>query len=183
MSMRNRAPRAPRRDRFWITSNIATTIPAASNGVSGQVISASMNTDFLARTGLASAARHTMGLTIVRGWWTQAVAASSPVWLRFALGIGVYPEAMDAGDFPDVDSHQGDYKLYDSRFLLESTAADDVLFPRTEDAAGSGIGIESGSMRKVQRSTDEPTLVIQKSGATEQAIILRIVVTQLWLAP
>ena len=90
---------------------------------------------------------------------------------------------MDAADFQQLDSHTGDIVLYDCRTLLESEAANDVLFPRTEYKAGSGVYVESRGQRKIERDGDTIWLVVQKQAVTEQDIILKGSITQLWKLP
>lgn len=156
-------------------------LTAGSSDASGQAIT-DLGAAFIAKAG-RSLNNVTLVHTWVQGWWTQAVAATSPIWVSYTLSIIRANQGMDAGDFADVQGHGNDVVLYDCRALLESEATDDVLFPRTEYKAGSGVFVESRGQRKIERVGDTIWLVGEKTQITEQAVVFRGSVTMLWKLP
>ncbi len=154
-------------------------MPAAETGLASQ--KSVKITDEVESKLQRSLMNMTLTHSYLQGWWTQAVAATSPVWLEYILSFQRGQEGLDSGDFGNLAEHTGDIVLYDCRKLLESEATDDVLFPRT-DLAGSGIRLESRGMRKIERVGDTLFFVTQKS-ATEQDIIFEGSLTLAWLLP
>jgi len=169
-----------RRQTLWTCTPLGLTLAAGGAGVASQQ-KQDVASDFTTKTG-----RNLYNVTLthayLQGWWSQTVAATSPIWGNFVIAFLRAPSGMDAGDFGDLSNHVGDIEMYDCRQLLEAEGTDDVLFPRT-DIAGSGLKIESRGQRKIAREDETMFIVVQKNAVTEQDITFRGAVTCTWLLP
>ena len=181
MTQRFRTSR-PKRGSLFTCQQITHTQAAGTVGVAN-LISTNLGAQFVSK-----ADRSLLNVTAVHiwvsGWWTYAAtAATTPVWVDLTFAVIRAHEAMDSADFTGMSGHDGDIMLFDCRRLLEAAAADDVMFPRTESYAGSGIHVDGRGQRKIARDKDTLFLVSQKGVVTEQDITLRIAVTILWKLP
>jgi len=170
-----------RRTTFWVTQQATLILASGATGQSGQQ-SQDLGGDVRTKAGTTM-----IGLTLVRtfvtGFWAwDAAAASTPIWASYTLAVLKASQHMDDGDFADIGDHDGDLQLHDVRFLREALVANTTLFPGGEHKAGAGIYAESRSQRKMDRIDDTIWIVVQKSVATEQAVTLRVNVSQLWKA-
>jgi len=178
--LRGRALRA-KRGNLFTCQRIDVTLTGTSVDEAGQAV-VDLGLLFATKSG-RSLQNVTLVHTWISGWWSQAVAATSPLWRSYTLAVVRANVGMDTGDFLELEEHTGDISLFDCRALLESEGTDDVLFPRTEHRAGAGVFLESRGMRKIDRVGDTIWLVVQKDGVTEQAIVGRFAVTMLWKLP
>ena len=92
------------------------------------------------------------------------------------LGIGVYSEGMDNGDFPDLSVYNGDWLAYECFSYQMPGAIDTVVNPTS--AAFSRTDYRS--MRKID-SSEMPVLVMQQDHGS--AIVYRLQVSYLVLLP
>ena len=179
MTTRNRAPR---RGRVFTTTQVSLTLVAGDISTASQQSTNQMTSDFETRTG-----RLARGVTVARIWirafyFTLAVI-TAPSLAQYSLGMGIFTQGIDNGDFPDVDGHVGDWMVHDARTLtdLAISTAPTPLVPNDGSGAGSSVVIDNRSMRKLPRVSDDLFLVLQKASTTEDNIQFRAAVTVMWL--
>ena len=181
MTTRNRAPR---RERVFTTTEIALTLAAGNVSGASQQISNQMTSDFESRTG-RTARDITVGRVWITGLWFTLATVTTPVLIGLALGMGIFTEGIDAGDFPDLQSHQGDWFVHRTWRLTDRTSATANPTPLDPDdnvGNSASISIDNRSMRKLGRQSDDLFLVITKDVVTEENIQLHCDVTVMWLA-
>ena len=189
MTQRNRRFIAPtiRRGRMWTTTTgFDLTMVAGDVGVASQKFNIGISSAFETKTG-----RSLRGVTISKiffnGFYHTDVVVTTPILNLFSLAIGIYPEGMDEGDFPDLAAHAGDWLMHDTRILSDRGSATSFPIPLEPNSAGNEAGfvfrIVNSSMRKVQRDTDKVQVVVQKRTVCEENITLTAAVTALWLMP
>jgi len=186
MTNRNVRVSTPRRGRVWTAETVELTLAAAATGVSSQQRSLTI----LATAMETKMNRSLRGVTLSRMyvttfWFTEAQVTTPSVTV-FHAGVGVFTAGVDAGDYPDLSEHAGDWMYHRTWVLsdrLASTTQPTLLEPQHGSInAASNMDVNS-SMRKVGRETEQPHLVVQKASATEEDIKVRFAITALWLVP
>jgi len=95
----------------------------------------------------------------------------------FVVGIGVYSRFVDAGDFPDLRFHDGDWPYFQG---IQFKGAGTGLTPvEPEDARNILINAKS---QRVLRSDDDVFLVGQLD-STAVAVTIGFSLSLLWLLP
>ncbi len=175
--------RAPRKERVFVTTEIALTLTAASTSTASQQVSNQMTSDLENRLG-----RTARGVTIARIWvngiWFTNAIVTTPVVMGLSMGIGIFTQNADAADFPDLAAHQGDWMLHHTWRLTDrgaATTSPTLLFPQDSPGNSSGFGLDNRSMRKLSKVSEDLYIVIQKDIATEENIQLHCDVTCMWL--
>ena len=175
--------RAPRRERVFVTTEIALTLTAAGTSTAGQQISNQCTSDLESRTG-RNARAVTIGRVWVTGLWFTTAVVTTPVLIGLSLGMGVFTQSTDVADFPNVASHLGDWFVHRTWRLTDRGAATVNPTPlQPEDAPGNSAGfqIDNRSQRKLGRFSNDLFLVIQKDIATEEDIQFHSDVTVMWI--
>jgi len=185
MTMRTRRrPTTPeRKDRMFVTTEVALTLVAANQSVASQQLTNQLNSDAESRAG-----RSSRGMTVariwVRGFYFTLAVVTTPVVIGVQLGVGIYPSGIDVGDFPNVAAHAGDWMLHDTRRLHDSaslTVAPTLLEPQEVATGGAVLDLDNKSMRKIRKANDELFVVLQKDGVTEENIQFHADFTVMWL--
>ncbi len=181
--MTMRRSRSERRERIFTTTETALTLTAAGTSISGQQISQQTSADFELRTG-----RTLRNATVARIWinglWFTVAAVTTPVIIGLVIGMGVFQESLDAGDFPDLSIHKSSWMLHRTWRLTELDSSDTLprpLFPNAGSGNSCQIVLDNRSMRRIERDGEKLFLVIQKDIATEEAIQFHVDVTVMWL--
>jgi len=177
MTTRNKGPRRPR---LWTTIAPTITLLAAQTGVASQ--------SFLGLGGpytTATGRELQSGVTIARVFCNLLVEEVSPatsaVTFCLAVGVGVFTQNIDAGDFPDLELHEGDWFLHDVRpFAERKTSLENRLVHPTTKAQ---YQLETRAQRKINRRDETPFLLMQKDAVTDFDIVVTACVTILWLTP
>ena len=123
-----------RRRRQWTSVNGQRSI--ATSGEAGQQFLV-LDTSILAEMGLASM----VGMTIVRTFLSimfqseSDETTTSPVTLYTA--IGVYPDGMDSGDFPDLQTYEGDWLLYRTHIFRLPGVVSTLVLPESVSVSRS----------------------------------------------
>ncbi len=185
MTMRNRAPRALRKDPIFITSRMTFTVPAAGTTVAdgGLFSSIQASTDFETRTG-----RTLRNATIARIWlhglYTTSAVVTTPQQSGLFLGAIVLTEKVEDVDFPELQDHAGDWMLHDARNLLQvaTTALQTPLQPQ-DTPAGSVVMLDNKSKRLIRRDTDKLFFAVAKDVVLEEPVDFRCEATVMWLVP
>ncbi len=173
-----------RRDRMWVITPFTLTLGAANVSTASQAVGL-MGTSFESQ-----ADRALRGVTLstmyVKGFWAEATVAASPIAFGVQMGVIVANLGLDAGDYPDLSTGDGDYLLRDCREVREASASatDLILEPsRAGDNIGGPVNIHNRSQRRISRVGEGVSLVVQKDAATEFNITLNVYVTALYLLP
>ena len=182
MTMRNRNRiSVPKREPVFTTTLISLTLVAANISVASQQANNQVTNDLETRLG-----RTARGATITRIWvrgvYHTLAVVSALVIGDYQIGMGVFPEGMDAGDFDDLASHEGNWMLHDSRTLADTSSVTTfpILLVPANVESGSAVNLDNRSQRKLERKGDDLWFVMQKSAATEENIQFRGTVTVLW---
>ncbi len=128
-----------RKTRLW-TTEFVNESPGASPSQEN------LSTEFRTKTGREHLPGDTVAHLYVKGLWSQSAAGDSSA-EELGIGIGFYPSAMDAIDFPSVLDHDGDWVLHDVRGFIEPTTLQTPLVPIQLAA----VDIESRGQRTVPR--------------------------------
>ena len=182
MTMRNRRPQVPRMAKVFTTTEVALTLVAANISVSSQQLTNQMTSDYESLTGKA-ARNVSVGRVWVTGLWFTLAVVSTPVLMGLSMGMGIFTQNTDAGDFPDLATHKGDWFLHRTWRLTDrgsATANPTPLQPEDSPGNSSGFGIDNRTGRKIPRQSDDLFLMIQKDIATEENIQLHCDVTVMW---
>jgi len=183
MTMRNRRPLRPttsRRENVFVSSPILLTLGNADTGVAGQIRSTTLDTAIEARLGRNLGPGDTISRIWVHGFWGVDSDVAVPVAAFYHLGIGFFPAGIDAGDYPDLAAHEGNYLLHDGRPLVEVQSGGAVVAQALLPLTLSSLILDNKSQRTVRRSSDQLHMVVQKSAATEHNVALQIAVTCMW---
>jgi len=182
MTTRRNGPLTPRMRRLWTVQQVDVTTPAATVGQSGQG-SQTLGSAFTSNTSI-TLRNATVARTFIKGFAREATVATTPTEVELCLGIGIFQNTLDPGEFPSVGLGVGDYFVRDCRRVLEPQSATGTLLMQPE-AAGPNIGgiydIDGKSKRKIRREAEGPTIVAQKDVVTEFDITLFLSITILWL--
>ncbi len=168
---------------MFTTTNVAFTLVAGDTGVASQESNISISSDFETKSG-----RSLRGVTLARLWvrglyFTQAVV-TTPVVSSYFMGVGIFTQGVDDGDFPNLETHDGDWMLHDARVLIDTSVSTDANALNPEaPAAGSNVVIDNRSMRKIMRDTEAVFVVMQKGSVTEDNILWKGEITAMWLLP
>jgi len=162
-----------RKERVWVTENISEALSTTAQSIQ------SLTLVFETKVGRKLAKGDTLSHTWFKGLWSQSAAGDSSA-EQLAFGIGFYPSLMDAGDFPNVLAHQGDWQMHDSRGFLEPETLQTPMVPQQL----ATLDIESRGQRAVPKSGSgynlflvAQSLVAPSAGSFE----LRGSLTMLWL--
>ena len=93
--------------------------------------------------------------------------------------MGFYSNLIEAVDVADLQTHDGDWQMYDIRTLREPVLINDTLHPRELGM----VKEESAGQRSVPASGDafELFTVASISAIGAGTTVLRLAFTQLWL--
>ena len=150
---------ARRRRRVWTSAD--GVLAVISSGIAGQKIS-EISQNLQTTLGIAQLSGFTVGRTHL---CVQAKGAANNTVItqqRVFLGLGVFPQAMDEGDFPDLETYQGDYFGYECMTFQGSGTANKPVEP---ESAGF-LRADYRSMRKIPNG-EAIFLVIQQTGADD----------------
>jgi len=164
-----------KKNAVWTTLNLQLSPGAA-------VVASDISDTFTAKVDRELSPGDTVSHIWVKGVWTQSAAGDSSKEL-LAFGIGFYPRATDAIDFPAVIDHTGDWVLHDARGFIEPLTLQTPMVPQQL----ATIDIESRGQRSVPRGGAAYSLFavaasrngVPSAGAFE----LVAAVTILWLVP
>ena len=162
---------ADRRRRLWTSQNAEVTL--STGGVAGQ-IALGLDTDFIASTGLASMFGCTVVRTFLRGYIRSGDSTVSD--MAAFIGLGVFPNGIDQGDYPDLNVREGDWFGYLALPFLTSGVAVKPVQP--EEAAY--FTAEFRSARKIGLG-ETLTLVIQQT--ITRSVVYHVTTTMLCLLP
>ncbi len=171
-----------RMDRLWTTQNVSFTLAAAD------IDSASEVTNEFGQAFVLAADRELRNVT-VGGIFVNGIVVTSPATtpstIRVALGFTVAPDGMDAGDFPLILPHNGDWMLHHETSMLEpdSRSLSNVMEPQGVLNVGGAWSLRSRSMRKISKRDWTLHGVMQKGTVTEGNLSCLFSVTVLWLIP
>jgi len=177
MSMKNptRGVRTPRKRRVWTTNNVNLAVSAG--GTANQKVEDIAGT-VEGRIGRKLVQGDTVGRLYVSGHLFQISAGDASV-ITCALGIVLASGSLDAGDFSDQNTHDGDPMLHWSQPLVENTAALGFLEPR--ELWGNTLLAESQAQRTVRISNSGLFVVAQTLETPSTGVTFRLDVTVLWL--
>ena len=150
MTSRNRAPR---RRRVW--SNDDSSVVVGTSGVPGQ-IARRLDPAFLAMSGLSSMFGCTIARTHVCILITSDGTNSADSHFKAKLGIGIFPEGMDNGDYPDLEAYNGNWFAYECFVFRAPGVINTVVLPE----AAAFARLDYRSMRKID-SGEMLVLVMQ----------------------
>ena len=112
----------PRKRRLWVTAQHAMTLTVT--GVGGQAVSTGITNNFRTVSSREFLQGDTMARTYVRGLaLSTAGLANNVLSIPIAMGIGWYADGIDAGDFPRLDQHEGNWALHEVIPLAQNTIA------------------------------------------------------------
>ncbi len=183
MTMRTRRVSAERMDRLFITTEIALTLAAGNISSASQQITNQIGSDFVTRTG-RNLHHATVGRVWINGLWFTLAVVTTPVVIGLSMGLMVVQTSLDAGDFPALAIHQGDWFMHRTWRLTDrfSQTTDPTPLDPSEPGVNSGsIAIDNKSKRKIKNVSETVFLVIQKDVVTEENIQLHVDVTTMWL--
>ena len=182
MTMRTRAPRAPRMEKLFTTTEVALTLVAGNISITSQQSTNQITSDFEARSG-----RQARGITPIRQWvtglWFTQAVVTNPVVIGLAIGMGIFSSGIDSQDFPDLATHTGEWFYHRTWRLTDrgiTTSQPTLLTPSDNPANGSSFSHDNRTGRKIQRVSQELFLVIQKDVATEENIQFHADITVMW---
>ena len=170
------------REHVFTTVGLSFGLVAGQTGVSSQ--QSQDLTDALATKLAITPGKMTAMRAWVNGLYVTSTAVTTPVIGEYTLGIGVFTQEIDNGDFPNLELHDGPWMLHDARRLVDRNAG--VLLEGLEPAntvGGSCLQLTTRSARKLERVRDRLFMVVQKDRATEETVTLSCSVTVMWLLP
>ena len=165
--------RRARRRRIW--TNDHSTITVGTLGVPGQIFR-HVDANVLLNTSLASM----FGSTVARTHTCVLIDSSTntgTTLMKAYLGMGVFPQGMDNGDFPDLEQYNGDYFAWECFSFQMPGAANTLVLP--SEAAFTRQDYRS--MRKIPR-TEERVNVVLQIDATE-IVRFHLQIAMLFLLP
>ena len=178
MTMRSRSrtkSNVPRKRRLWVSTDINFTLTTAL--VAGQQFTTNLTDDFKARVDRNIQPGDTLHHLWVKGSWSMDAAGDGSS-QDVGFGVGMFNALMDAGEFPSVLIHQGDYQLHDVRALGEGL----TVFQPMQPSELASVDIESAGSRTVTHQVNQAIFVAQLGTQTpSSAVRFRAMVTVLWL--
>ncbi len=174
------------REPLFTTVGALFVLVAGDSGVASQEI-ADLSDEL--ETRIAAIPRNYTAMRCwVTGFYHTIATVTTPVLAEYSFGIGVFTELVDAGDFPDVSSHRGNWMLHDVRRLTETAGGSAGIFtelnPRhTGNEAGSAVHVTTRAARKLARTDAKLFFVVQKDRVTEDNVQLSVSITTMWLLP
>ncbi len=158
------------------------TLVAGNIGAASQQFSNQITADLESRLG-RTAQNVTAARVWINGLWFTTAIVSTPVLIGLTLGMGIFTSRIDAGDFPNISTHDGDWMVHRTWRLIDnqSTVITPIQLQPVFGENSSQIAIDNRSMRKILRDTDRLFIVIEKDVVTEETIQLHCDVTVMWL--
>ncbi len=172
-----RRPLTQRRENIFVTSNLLFTLLAADTGVPDQRVTTSLDTAIEARLGRNLTKGDTVSRIWVNGFWGTDADVTAPAGATYSFGVGFFPFATDAGDFPDLAAHDGPWMLHDQRPLTEQAGQGSLAARPLLPFELSSLQLDNRSQRTVRSSDDRLFAVVQKTAATEEIVSLQVAVT------
>ena len=166
-----------RRRRIWTSQSFGLSVTTA--GVPGQT-RLNVGTNYLASAGIASMAGITIAHTHIAGVIESAADNAGVQTENLIVGLGIFPNGMDAGDFPALDFYNGDWFGYGHVPMRMPGVIGTLVLPEQS----AKFSFEYRSQRKVPRNDESPFLVLQlTTGLTGGGIDITGLVSMLLLLP
>ncbi len=167
-------PKADRKYRVWTTSEEQISLSSLTQ------VFTNVGLNFTAKIGRNFLPSDTIAHIWCKGVWTQTTQGDDSR-EQLAFGIGFWPSLSDAGDFPSVLTHDGDWVLHDSRGFREPSITTQEAMKPIQLAT---IDIESRGMRSAPKGgADYDLLLVAQSERVPSSgsFELQLSVTCLWL--